>query len=86
MILVEPCSIQHLEMLLAGKERFFDEFGIYVADDYELMPQLLQFSLNSLKKGTISPRWLTHMLIVKQPRIMVGMYLLTLQFLNCQLN
>ncbi|MDJ0688239.1 MAG: GNAT family N-acetyltransferase [Xenococcaceae cyanobacterium MO_188.B32] len=72
MILVEPCSIQHLEMLLAGKKRFFDEFGIYVGDDYELMPQLLQFSLNSLKKGTISPRWLTHMLIVNEPRIMVG--------------
>lgn len=34
------------------------------------MPQLLQFSLTNLKEGTISPRWLTHMLILNKPRIM----------------
>ena len=48
MLLVEPCSIQHLEMLLAGKEKFLNEFGIFVAEDYELIPQLLQFSLKNL--------------------------------------
>ncbi|MGK7935705.1 MAG: GNAT family N-acetyltransferase [Xenococcaceae cyanobacterium] len=73
MLLVEPCSIQHLEMLIAGKERFFDKFGISVADDYELVPELLQFSLKNLREGTISPRWLTHMLILNEPRIMIGL-------------
>ena len=72
MLLVEPCSIQHLEMLLAGKERFSRSFGISVAEDYELIPQLLQFSLKNLTEGTIFPRWFTHMLILNEPRIMVG--------------
>ncbi len=72
MLLVEPFSIHHLEMLLAGKARFFAEFGISVAEDYELIPQMLQFSLKNLTAGSISPRWLTHMLILNEPRIMIG--------------
>lgn len=36
-LLVEPCSIQHIETLLEGKEKFFQEFGITIADDYELI-------------------------------------------------
>lgn len=72
MLLVVPCSIHHLEMLLAGKERFFTEFEISVAEDHELIPELLQFSLKNLRLGTILPHWLTHMLILKEPQIMVG--------------
>ena len=34
MLLVEPSSIHHLQTLLVGKEKFFDRFGLTVAEDY----------------------------------------------------
>ncbi len=72
MLLVEPCSIQHLKALSAGKETFFNEFGISVAEDYELIPQMLEFSLKQLVEDNVLPRWWTHLFILNEPRKLVG--------------
>jgi [ribosomal protein S5]-alanine N-acetyltransferase len=72
MLLVEPCSIHHLQTLLAGKENFFDRFGIAIAKDYELVTEWLNFSIKNLQEEKVLPRWGTHLLVLNEQRLLVG--------------
>ncbi|HEY9738515.1 MAG TPA: GNAT family N-acetyltransferase [Trichocoleus sp.] len=72
MLLVEPCTIQHLEVLLRGKAAFVDAFGLTVAPDYELTPEPLHYSLNGLQAGKALPRWWAHLFILNDSRTVIG--------------
>ncbi|MBE9181431.1 GNAT family N-acetyltransferase [Oculatella sp. LEGE 06141] len=71
-LLVEPCSVQHIEVLLAGKLPFFETFGVTIADDYELLPHMLEFSLKGLLETNVLPRWWTHLFMLHHSRVAVG--------------
>jgi [ribosomal protein S5]-alanine N-acetyltransferase len=72
MLLVEPSSIHHLQTLLVGKEKFFDRFGITVAEDYEIVSEWLKFSIEHLQQEKVLPRWGTHLFVLNEQRILIG--------------
>ncbi|ACK73604.1 GCN5-related N-acetyltransferase [Gloeothece citriformis PCC 7424] len=71
-LLVEPCTIQHLETLLLGREVFFQQLGMAIADDYELSPKILDFSRKKLLDKTVFPCWWTHLFILNKTRTVIG--------------
>ena len=52
-LLLEPCSIQHLEKLLAGASAFKAAFGIEVVDGYIEFPGAIQYSVEKLRSGVV---------------------------------
>ena len=72
MLLVEPCSVAQLEALAESAEVFTENFRLPVAPDLEFFPEMLAFSIKALKERRVARKWWTHLFILEEPRIVVG--------------
>lgn len=50
-LILEPCTIEHLEKLLAGASAFKNAFGIEVVDSYLEFPEAILFCVEKLRSG-----------------------------------
>lgn len=74
-LLLEPCSIQHLEKLLAGASAFKSAFGIEVVDGYIEFPGAIQYSVEKLRSGLVEKEWWTYMILHKTDKLIgIGGY------------
>ena len=72
MLLVEPCSVAQLEAMAESAEVFTENFGLPVAPGLEFLPQMLAFSIKALRERRVARKWWTHLFILEEPRIVVG--------------
>jgi [ribosomal protein S5]-alanine N-acetyltransferase len=69
---IEPATVRHLELLLAGDEKgFASEFGLTLAPGYVQHQGALEHSMQTLRNGT-APQWATHLFIHSQERAVIG--------------
>lgn len=73
MLLVEPAAVQHLEALLDGPEALAARFGWHVPADFDLDPAMLRFALAGLTVAGYPPRWWTHLFLLADERLLVGL-------------
>lgn len=71
-LLLEPCSVQHLEELLEGASAFKGAFGIEVVDGYIESPSAIQYSVEKLRSGLVQKELWAHIILHKTDNSLIG--------------
>jgi [ribosomal protein S5]-alanine N-acetyltransferase len=71
---IVPCSVKHLEKLIAGVDNFVEAYGLQVVDGYlpSEFKAVLQHSLNQMQESRIWHPWLCYLFIFHPDRALVG--------------
>jgi [ribosomal protein S5]-alanine N-acetyltransferase len=71
---IVPCSIEHIEKLIAGEDAFIAAYGLQVAEEY--LPSefkgVLQHSLSEMKAAQIWYPWLCYLFVYHAGQVLVG--------------
>lgn len=70
-LILEPCTIEHLEKLLAGASAFKNAFGIEVVDGYLEFPEAIPYWVEKLRSGS-SKEWWAYMILHKKDKSLIG--------------
>lgn len=69
---IVPCSVDHLEKLIEGKDAFLNAYKLQVIDDYLPFEGALQYSLNQIKGSQIWHPWLPYLFVFRPDQALVG--------------
>ncbi|AKG24219.1 GNAT family N-acetyltransferase [Calothrix sp. 336/3] len=72
-ITIIPCSVEHLESLIAGDDKFFTAFGWRVVDGYLPFPEALAYSLKMLQSSRIWYPWLPYLILNSENSSVIGL-------------
>lgn len=69
---IVPCSVDHLEKLIEGKDVFRNAYKLQVIDDYLPFEGALQYILNQMKGSQIWHPWLSYLFVFRPDQALVG--------------
>lgn len=70
---IVPCSIEHLEKLIEGKDVFESTYGLQVVDGYMPFKGALQYILNRMQDSQLWHPWLPYLFVFCPDRALVGL-------------
>jgi RimJ/RimL family protein N-acetyltransferase len=70
---LQPCTRAHLEALISGPQTFEQAFRLRVIDGYIEFPGALEYSLEQLQTGAVSPEWWSHLFIHTADQAVIGL-------------
>lgn len=71
-LILEPCTIEHLEKLLAGASAFKNAFGVEVVDGYLEFPNAIPYLIEKLRSGCLK-EWWSYMILHKKDKSLIGL-------------
>ncbi|MBW4616208.1 MAG: GNAT family N-acetyltransferase [Desmonostoc vinosum HA7617-LM4] len=69
---IVPCSVAHIEKLIAGADAFLTAYGLQVADGYLPFAGALDYSLKMMQTSQTWSPWLPYLLVFDPQQILVG--------------
>ncbi|PSB01075.1 GNAT family N-acetyltransferase [Merismopedia glauca] len=71
-LIIQPCSVEHLKMLIGDTEGFTSKYGLQIIPGYLEFPGALKWALESLETGKVTPEWGTYMFIHNGDQALIG--------------